>query len=235
MYLTLENIVAFYGKKKVLQGVSLDIDKGEIVALMGHNGAGKSTILHVIAGLHRASSGSLLFDGAQLVGRRLSSNVKHGITLVPQGKAFFDDLSVQDNLKMAGYSLETGTHLKKRMDWIYEIFPVLKNRFLQLAGTLSGGEQRQLSVGMAFILNPKLLLLDEPTYGLAPVLAEELLHRVFEITQEFSTSVLLVEDNVKKVVSIANRVYIMKNGNVVFSGNKELLTTMSEEKLWSFF
>jgi len=235
MYLALKELVARYGKKEVLHGVSLELDKGEIAALMGHNGAGKSTTLQVIAGLHEASSGSVLFDGVDITHRGIAENVRHGLTLVRQGRAFFDDLSVEENLKMAGYTLRSSSLLRQRMDEVYEFFPRLRERRLQIAGTLSGGEHRMLAVGMAMVMNPKLLLLDEPTYGLAPIIAEELLHRVGEISGEFRTSVLLVEENLRKVISISGRAYIMKNGRIVLGGAKEVLAAMSEEELWRYF
>lgn len=235
MYLSLNQIVASYGKKQVIRGVSLGVDRGEIVALMGHNGAGKSTTLRVVAGLHKASSGTMKFDGVDVTYTSTAEKVKNGITLVPQGKAFFDDLSVEANLKMAGYTLKNSGLLKQRMDGVYEFFPVLRDRRSQIAGTLSGGEHRMLSVGMGMVMSPKVMLLDEPTYGLAPVIADELLRRVAEISGEFGTSVLLVEDNIKKVISISNRAYIMKNGLIVHSGTKEELAGMSEEDLWRFF
>jgi branched-chain amino acid transport system ATP-binding protein len=235
MYLSLKDVLAHYGKKEVLHGVSLHIDKGEIVALMGHNGAGKSTTLRVIAGLLRASAGSMLFEGQEILRRDIADNVKQGITLVPQGRAFFDDLSVEDNLKMAGYTLRSSSVLRERMEGVYHFFPRLGERRPQIAGTLSGGEHRQLSVGMAMLTNPKLLLLDEPTYGLAPIIAEELLHKVAEISQESMTSVFLVEDNIRKVTSISNRAYVMKNGNIAYEGTRETLEAMSEEDLWRLF
>jgi branched-chain amino acid transport system ATP-binding protein len=235
MYLSLRDIDASYGKKSVLHGVSFDIEQGEIVALMGHNGAGKSTTLQVIAGLHKPSSGRILLDGLDVTGRDPAANVKEGITLVPQGRAFFDNLSVEDNLKMAGYTLRSAALLAERADAVYQFFPVLRERRPQIAGTLSGGEHRMLSMGMAMVMNPRVMLLDEPTYGLSPVLAEELLYRIAEISRDLGTTVLMVEENIRKVVSISRRAYIMKNGSIVHSGTRESLAGMSEEELWTFF
>lgn len=235
MYLLAKELIASYGKKRVLNGVSLDVDKGEIVALLGHNGAGKSTTLQVISGLRKPSSGTILFDGQDIVRKDIAENVKNGISLVPQGRAFFDDLSVEENLKMAGYALKSGSLVKEQMEGVYEFFPRLHERSSQVAGTLSGGEQRMLSVGMALVMNPKVMLLDEPTFGLSPLLATELTDKIAEISRDFSTSVLLVEDNISRALSISHRAYIMKNGQVIYQGAKETLTKMAEKELWGLF
>lgn len=235
MYLEVEELVAGYGKKQVLNGVSLGLEVGEIVALLGHNGAGKSTTLQVIAGLLRPSSGTITFDGRNILQEDISDNVKNGIMLVPQGRAFFDDLSVEENLRMAGYTLRSASMIKERMEGVCKFFPILHSRRSLDAGSLSGGEQRMLSVGMALIMNPKVMLLDEPTFGLAPLLADELMDRIVEISQSFGTSVLLVQDNVNRALSVSQRTYIMKSGRIVYHGDKKVLTEMQEKDLWDFF
>ena len=158
-----------------------------------------------------------------------------GISLVPQGRAFFDDLSVEENLKMAGYTFRSGSLIKERMDGVYEFFPRLRERRSQFAGTLSGGEQRMLSVGMALVMNPKVMLLDEPTFGLSPLLATELIDKIAEISQDFRTSVLLVEDSISRALSISHRAYIMKTGRIVYQDTKEALAEMPEKELWDLF
>jgi branched-chain amino acid transport system ATP-binding protein len=235
MYLETRDLTAGYGKKQVLQGVSLGVGKSEIVTLLGHNGAGKSTTLQVIAGLLKPTSGAITFDGHDITRRDIADNVKNGISLVPQGKAFFFDLSVEENLLMAGYTLPTGSLTKERMEGVYEFFPRLRARRSQEAGTLSGGEQRMLSIGMALVMSPRVMLLDEPTFGLAPLLATELMDRITEISQEFGTSVLLVQDSITRALSVSQRGYIMKSGQIVYQDTKEALAAMPEKDLWDLF
>ena len=235
MYLESRDIIAGYGKKRVLHGVSLGVEKGEIVALLGHNGGGKSTTLQVIAGLRKPVSGTITFDGEDISRHDIAENVKNGISLVPQGKAFFDDLTIEENLKMAGYTLRSGLLTKQRMDGVYDFFPILRERRAQSAGTLCGGEQRMLSIGMALVMNPKVMLLDEPTFGLAPLLADELMDRIAQISRDFGTSVILVQDSINRALSISQRAYIMKTGQVVYEGTRDALAKMPEKELWDLF
>jgi branched-chain amino acid transport system ATP-binding protein len=235
MYLEAKDLEAGYGKKQVLHGVSLGVERGEIVALLGHNGAGKSTTLQVIAGLRKPSSGTITFDGEDIVRRDIADNVKNGISLVPQGRAFFDDLTVEENLKMAGYTLRVGSLTRERMNGVYEFFPILQERRSQGAGTLSGGEQRMLSIGMALVMSPRVMLLDEPTFGLSPLLAAELMDRIDQISREFATSVLLVQDSISRALSMSQRAYIMKTGRIVYENTKDALANMPEKELWDLF
>lgn len=235
MYLETKDLVAGYGKKKILQGISLNLKKGEIVALLGHNGAGKSTLLHVIAGLHKMTSGTILLDGVNISRRDIAENVKEGINLVLQGRAFFDDLSVEENLRMAGYTLKSAGLLRERMDGAYKSFPILQERHKQIASTLSGGQARMLSLGMSMIVSPKILLLDEPTLGLAPLLATEIMDMIAKISQELGTSVLLAQDSISRALSVSHRGYIMKMGRIVYQASKETLANMSEKELWGMF
>lgn len=235
MYLETKDLVAGYGKKKVLQGISLGLEKGEIVALLGHNGAGKSTLLHVIAGLHKPTSGAILFDGVNIARRDIAENVKDGINLVPQGRAFFDDLSVEENLRMAGYTLKNAALMNERMDGAYKFFPILQERHTQIAGTLSGGQARMLSLAMSMVVSPKVLLLDEPTLGLAPLLSTELMDMIAKISRELGTSVFLAQDSISRALSVSHRGYIMKMGRVVYQASKETLAKMSEKELWEMF
>lgn len=235
MYLETKDLVAGYGKKKVLQGISLGLEKGEIVALLGHNGAGKSTLLHVIAGLHKPASGAILFDGVNITRRDIAENVKDGINLVPQGRAFFDDLSVEENMRMAGYTLKNATLMKERMDGAYKFFPILQERYTQIAGTLSGGQARMLSLAMSMVVSPKVMLLDEPTLGLAPLLSTELMDMIAKISRELGTSVFLAQDSISRALTVSNRGYILKMGRVVYHASKETLAKMPEKELWDMF
>jgi branched-chain amino acid transport system ATP-binding protein len=235
VYLETKDLVAGYGKKKVLHGISLGLEKGEIVALLGHNGAGKSTLLNVISGLHKPISGRILFEGKETALRDIAENVKEGINLVPQGRAFFDDLSVEENLKMAGYTLQSAAVMKERVEGVYKFFPILQERRTQIAGTLSGGQARMLAIGMGMIVSPKVMLLDEPTLGLAPVLSTALMEQIARISREFGTSVLLAQDSISRALSVSHRGYIMKMGRVVFQAPKETLAKMPEKDLWEMF
>lgn len=235
MYLEAKNLVAGYGAKEVLHGVSLGVEKGEIVTLIGHNGAGKSTTMSAIAGLIRPTSGGVLFEGRDIAKDDIAENVVKGITLVPQGRAFFADLSVEENLRMAGYTIKSGSLIGERSRDVYEFFPRLHERRSQSAGSLSGGEQRMLSIGMALVMSPKVMLLDEPTFGLAPVLATEILDKISRISGDFGTSILLVVDNLNRALSVATRVYVMKTGRIIMENTAEAVGKLSEQELWDLF
>lgn len=233
MYLEAKGLRAGYGKKEVLRGVSLGVEKKEIVALLGHNGAGKSTLLRVISGFHRASSGNIIFDNADITHKGIEENVKRGIILVPQGKALFSDLSVEENLKLGAYTLKNSSLTKKQIGAVYELFPILRERKLQKAGSLSGGEQRVLSLAISLMVIPKVLLLDEPSLGLSPAMRINIMEVIHQINQELGVSVILVEENVAETTSLANRVYIMKTGEIVFHDNCEQFNKRKD--LWDFF
>jgi branched-chain amino acid transport system ATP-binding protein len=235
MYLEARNLVAGYGAKEVLHGVSLGVEKGEIVTLIGHNGAGKSTTMSAIAGLIKPTSGSVLFEGRDLTKDDIAETVVHGVSLVPQGRAFFADLSVEENLRMAGYTITSGALIAERTRDVYEFFPRLRERRAQYAGSLSGGEQRMLSIGMALVMGPKVMLLDEPTFGLAPLLATEILDKTSRISRDFGTSILLVVDNLNRALSVAARVYVMKMGRIIMEDTAEALSKLSEQELWDLF
>jgi branched-chain amino acid transport system ATP-binding protein len=235
MYLEAKNLVAGYGAKEVLHGISLGVEKGEIVTLIGHNGAGKSTTMSVIAGLIRSTSGGVLFEGRDIAKDDIAENVVKGITLVPQGRAFFADLSVEENLRMAGYTIKSSSLIAERTRDVYEFFPRLHERRSQSAGSLSGGEQRMLSIGMALVMSPKVMLLDEPTFGLAPVLAAEILDKISRISGDFGTSILLVVDNLNRALSVATRVYVMKTGRIIMENTADAVSKLSEQELWDLF
>ncbi len=225
------DLVAGYGTKQVLHGVSLRVEAGEIVALIGHNGAGKTTLLKTLFGLLPALGGGVRYGGRPITGRRAALNVRDGLSFVPQGHGIFTDLTVGENLELGGYSV--GAADPERLAAIYDLFPILKERQDQRAGTLSGGQQQMLALGLALVLRPKLLLLDEPSLGLAPVLVQRVLESVQEINRRFGTAVLLVEQNVKQALRIASRVYVMKVGQISLEDQAE--TLLARRDLWQLF
>lgn len=234
MLLAVEGLVTGYQKKQVLHGVSLQIDKGEIVALIGHNGAGKTTTLKAIMGLLKAEQGAVSFQGDIITNRDPDKNVRAGISFVPQEHAVFSDLSVLENLELATYTMpENGALLRQRLGQVFELFPILNERRQMSAGSLSGGQQQMLALGMALMLTPKLLLLDEPSLGLAPLLVQKVLENVQEINRRFSTAILLVEQNVKQALRVAQRVYVMKVGQIALADSAANL--LNQEQLWHLF
>jgi len=231
MILEASDLVAGYGKKQVLHGVSLRVDAGEIVALIGHNGAGKTTLLKTLFGLLPAHRGEVRYAGRPITGRRAALNVRDGLSFVPQGHGIFTDLTVRENLELGGYSL--GAADPGRLAAVNDLFPILKEREGQRAGTLSGGQQQMLALGLALVLRPRLLLLDEPSLGLAPVLVQRVLASVQEINRRFGTAVLLVEQTVKQALRIAGRVYVMKIGQISLEERAEAL--LERRDLWTLF
>ena len=231
MILEASDLVAGYGRKQVLHGVSLRVEAAEIVALIGHNGAGKTTLLKTLFGLLPALGGEVRYGGRSITGRRAALNVRDGLSFVPQGHGIFTDLTVRENLELGGYSV--GAADPDRLAAIYDLFPILKERQDQRAGTLSGGQQQMLALGLALVLRPKLLLLDEPSLGLAPVLVQRVLESVQEINRRFGTAVLLVEQNVKQALRIAGRVYVMKVGQISLEDRAEAL--LERRDLWTLF
>ena len=225
------DLVAGYGTKQVLHGVSVRVEAGEIVALIGHNGAGKTTLLKTLFGLLPALGGGVRYGGRPITGRRAALNVRDGLSFVPQGHGIFTDLTVGENLELGGYSV--GAADPERLAAICDLFPILKERQDQRAGTLSGGQQQMLALGLALVLRPKLLLLDEPSLGLAPVLVQRVLESVQEINRRFGTAVLLVEQNVKQALRIAGRVYVMKVGQISLEDQASAL--LARQDLWQLF
>lgn len=216
-------LISGYGKKQVLNGVSLEVGQGEIVALIGHNGAGKSTLLKAVFGLIPMWQGQIFFNGAAVASPKPRELLRSGIAYVPQGNRVFTDLTVQENLEMGGTTLSTKELLKEGIERVFTLFPVLKERLKQRAGTLSGGEKQMLALANALILSPKLLLLDEPSLGLAPPLVSEALGRIQQISQNTGMTVLIVEQKVREVLKIAHRVYVLRTGRVSFTGPAEEL------------
>ncbi len=216
-FLTVKDLRASYGKIQVLWDVSFRIQRGEIVALVGSNGAGKTTTLKVIAGLHRPMGGEIAFEGRRIDGLRSPSIVKIGVTLVPEGRQLFPEMTVYENLLAGAYLLKDKSEINERLNFVYKIFPVLEERRRQKAGTLSGGEQQMLAIGRALMTRPKLLMLDEPSLGIMPKLVDVILDTLVMLRREGIT-ILLVEQNVKAALEISDRGYVIENGRIVLEG-----------------
>jgi branched-chain amino acid transport system ATP-binding protein len=234
--LELRDVVSGYHKKQVLHGVKVHVDEGEVVAMIGHNGAGKTTLLRSVFGLVRVFSGEIVFEGRVITNRKPSLNVREGISFVP-GHSIFGDLTVIENLRMGAYTIDwTQTDEggpEKRLQAVYELFPLLAERRGQAAGTLSGGQQQMLAIGMALMLRPKLLLLDEPSLGLAPALVQRVIDSVLEINRRLGTPILLVEQNVKQALRFSTRCYVLKLGQVALEDRSDVL--LRQEDLWRLF
>ncbi len=215
--LELKGVDVFYGRVQALHGVSLSLGEREIVALIGSNGAGKTTTLRTISGLMRPSRGSILFDGRELTTVGAHRIVSLGICHSPEGRRLFPRLSVLDNLNMGAYTRKDRDAVAKDLARVYELFPRLKERQTQLAGTLSGGEQQMLAIGRALMARPKVLMLDEPSLGLAPILVQ-LIFQVLQDINAHGTPILLVEQNATKALEIAHRGYVLETGNIVQTG-----------------
>jgi len=225
--LRVESINVSYDTIQVLHDLTFHVDEGEIVTLIGANGAGKTTTLHTISGLIRPKSGSVAFEGADITRLPADRIVKAGLCQVPEGRRIFANLSVMENLEMGAYSQRNRAKATESLEQVFRSFPRLRERRTQSAGTLSGGEQQMLAIGRALMARPKLLLLDEPSMGLAPLLVKE----IFSIVQEINrsgTTVLLVEQNARMALSIANRAYVLETGRIVASGDAKELSESEE-------
>ena len=230
--LKIDNIHVYYGAIHALKGVSLEVHKGEIVTLIGANGAGKSTTLRTVSGLLAPKSGSISFLGENIAGIPAHEIVKHGISQVPEGRRIFAEMSVQENLEMGAFTRKDKAGVEKDFEIVYNRFPRLKERRKQQAGTLSGGEQQMLAMGRALMSRPKLLLLDEPSMGLAPLLIKEIFSIIEDINRE-GTTVLLVEQNANMALSIAHRAYVMETGRITLQGAaKELAASEDVRKAY---
>ncbi len=223
-----ESLATGYGKKQVLNGVSLSLMQREVVAMVGHNGAGKSTLLKVLFGLIPLWEGRIFLDGRFLQSVNPRELLRAGMVYVPQGNRVFTDLTVHENLKIAGITLGNGRRLDCGMERALSLFPPLKPRLRQRAGTLSGGEKQMLALAKALVLSPRVLLLDEPSLGLAPPLVSDSLGRIQHISRDSGVAVLIVEQKVREVLRIAQRVYVLRNGQVSFEG---LTTTLDDQQL----
>lgn len=222
-FLRLDALVTGYGKKQVVNGITLEVASGEIVALIGHNGAGKSTLLKTIFGLIPIWGGHVSFDGKPLCSPEPRELLRAGVAYVPQGNRVFTDLTVRENLEMGGVTLPNGARLNEGIERVFTLFPALRPRIRQRAGTLSGGEKQMLALGNALVLSPRLLLLDEPSLGLAPPLVAEALGHIQKISLDSGIAVLIVEQKVREALKIAQRVYVLRNGRVSFTGQTDAL------------
>ncbi|MBI4736857.1 MAG: ABC transporter ATP-binding protein [candidate division NC10 bacterium] len=215
--LEIENIHVFYGEIHALKGISLQVGKGEIVALLGNNGAGKTTTLKTISALLRPRSGRVLLEGEPVHGLPPHEIVSRGVAHAPEGRKIFNRLTVTENLEMGAYLRSDGT-IWEDVEWVFALFPRLKERRSQVAGTLSGGEQQMLAIGRALMARPRILLLDEPSMGLAPILVEQIFETVRDINHQ-GTTILLVEQNAAMALSIAHRGYVLETGTIALQGS----------------
>ena len=229
MLLRVENLRVKYGNIEVLHGVSLEVNQGEIVTILGANGAGKSTTLLSISGLVRVAAGTILFESTQLDKLRAHDIVKHGIAQVPEGRRIFDTLTVQENLNMGAFVRKDSRQVNETREWVYQLFPILEERRQQLAGTLSGGEQQMLAIGRGLMNKPRILLLDEPSLGLAPLLVKAIFQTLKQIN-ESGVTILLVEQNARAALKLAHRGYVMEVGRVVLEDTAEALLANPEVK-----
>lgn len=221
--LEVKNLHVGYGAIKAIKGIDLYVNKGEVVSILGANGAGKTTTLRTISGLLKSTEGSILFDGQEITKTPAHEIVTLGMSHSPEGRKVFGTLSVEENLLMGAYTLKN--HDKKTLDWIYEILPRLKEREKQLAGTLSGGEQQMLAIGRAIMSKPKLLILDEPSLGLAPVLVKGIF-KAIKVISETGVTVLIVEQNAKAALKLSDRGYVLELGKITHEGSShELLNS----------
>ena len=226
--LEVEGLESGYGKKTVLQGVGLRVHEGEVVALLGHNGAGKSTTLKTLLGLLPARAGAIRFAGAPWSNGDPVENVRRGMALVPQGRGVFPDLTVTENLMLGAYTQRDAAATAARLREVIELFPALAERGAHRAGNLSGGQQQMVAVGMALMPRPRLMMMDEPSIGLAPVLVQRVLEAARQINRRFGTAIILVEQNVRTALGVADRAYVMKSGRVVLEKSAaELLAAQS--------
>lgn len=227
--LKVENLHVSYGPIEAIHGVSFDIKEREIVSILGSNGAGKTTILKTISGILKPNSGVITFNGKVINGLDPSIIVKYGIIHVPEGRHIFPDLTVKENLILGGYFLNQ-KEIKERLDYVFQVFPILKDRINQKAGSLSGGEQQMLAIGRGLMAKPKILLLDEPSLGLAPIIITNIFNTLYDLSKKEGLSVLLVEQNAKKALTISDRAYILMNGVIILSGESSELKDKEEVK-----
>ncbi len=230
--LEIQDIEVFYGMIQAIKGVSFSVEEGEVIALIGANGAGKTTILHTVSGLLKPKKGKVLFEGQDITKVPGHKIVSMGMAHVPEGRRVFSQLTVLENLKMGAYTRKDKREVEETLQKVFKHFPRLEERQNQMAGTLSGGEQQMLAMGRALMSHPKIILMDEPSMGLSPIFVSE----IFDIIKEVSksgTTVLLVEQNAKKALEIADRAYVLETGNIVLSGNaKELMNDDSIKKAY---
>ena len=230
--LEIKDLEVCYGVIRAIKGISFEVNQGEVIALIGANGAGKTTILHTITGLVPAKSGSILFEGKELTKTPAHKIVSMGMAHVPEGRRIFQQLSVLENLKLGAYTRKDKNEIAQSLKMVYERFPRLEERKNQVAGTLSGGEQQMLAMGRALMSKPRIILMDEPSTGLSPLLVTEIFD-IIKVISESGTTVLLVEQNAKKALSIADRAYVLETGNITLSGKaSDLMNNESVQKAY---
>ena len=230
--LKLEQVTVGYGAIIALKGISLSVNQGEIVTLIGANGAGKSTTLRTISGLLKPQSGNVYFDGENISGLRPHEIVLRGVSQAPEGRGIFSNLSVEDNLELGAFTRKDNASIRKDKETVFELFPILKERRGQEGGTLSGGEQQMLAIGRAMMARPKLLLLDEPSLGLAPQIITQIFKVIQNLNEQGST-ILLVEQNANKALHIAHKAYVLETGKIVLSGPaRDLLNNPDVKKAY---
>ncbi|MBR5559764.1 MAG: ABC transporter ATP-binding protein [Oscillospiraceae bacterium] len=233
--LKIENLYVNYGGIQALRGISLEVPDGKIVTLIGANGAGKSTTLRTISGLVKASEGSIKWitdenpEGEELLGKPIDKIISTGISMSPEGRRVFPDMTVLENLKIGAYLRKDKAEIEKDIKWVYSLFPRLEERSWQLAGTLSGGEQQMLAVGRALMSRPKLMMLDEPSLGLAPLVVQDIFSIIREINRQ-GVTVLLIEQNANMALKIADQAYVLETGNITLSGTGADLLANEEVK-----
>ena len=216
--LSVKDLHVHYGAIHAIKGISLEVNDGEVVSLIGANGAGKTTILHTITGLVKATSGEIVYNGANLRATAPNKIITLGMAHVPEGRHVFSRMTVMENLRMGAYTVYDNERIKNNIETVFKSFPRLKERAKQVAGTLSGGEQQMLATGRALMTNPKILLMDEPSMGLSPILVKEIFH-IIETLHEQGITILLVEQNAKIALSISSRAYVLETGSIVMNGN----------------
>ena len=231
--LRIENLRAGYGRKGVVFDVSIHVGAGEVVTLLGHNGSGKTTTIKTVLGLFPAQGGRVYYEGRDVTGAGFRSNVHAGMAMIPSERFVFPDLSVIDNLLLGGANERDATRRKERLERVYELFPILRERREQVAGTMSGGQQRMLSLGLLLMAGPKLLMLDEPSLGLAPAIVQQIFDRVRELATDEGMAVLLLEQNVGQALRITDRVYVMRSGRIILEETAEQMR--QRPSYWDLF
>lgn len=230
--LSVNNLQVHYGMIRAIKDVSFEVNQGEVIALIGANGAGKTTILHTISGLLQPTRGSVIFEGQDITKTAAHKIVSLGMAHVPEGRRVFAQLTVLENLRLGAYTRKDKNEMEETLKMIYQRFPRLEERKNQIAGTLSGGEQQMLAMGRALMSHPKIILMDEPSMGLSPIFVEEVFKIIRDISAE-GTTVLLVEQNAKKALTIADRAYVLETGNIILQGDaKKLMNDESVKKAY---